>query len=112
VEGSSRAKVEAIGMFVSLRSTGVILTECPDRRAHPRLEHAEAVELNGQPVEGRDISARGLSILIPPAVKLGDIVRVRLAGCLDSGEAVMANARVARLDGTAEGLVVGLEFVE
>ena len=99
-------------MFVSHPSTGVILTECPDRRGQPRLEPGETVELNGQPVEGRDISARGLSILIPPAVKLGDVVRVRLGGCLDSGEAVMANARVARIEGTADGLVVGLEFVE
>src|SRR5688572_16272222 len=99
-------------MFVSHPSTGVILTECPDRRGHPPLEQAATVELNGQPVQGRDISARGLSVLIPPAVKLGDVVHVRLAGCLDSGEAVMANARVARIDGTADGLVVGLEFVE
>lgn len=92
--------------------SGVILTPCPDRRSHPRLEHVEPVELDGRPVEGRDISAQGLSVIIPPPVKPGDIVRVRLAGCADSGEAVMASARVARLEATAEGFVVGLEFVE
>ena len=99
-------------MIVSHSSSSVILTECPDRRSHPRLEHVETVEMDGRPVEGRDISARGLSVVIPPPVKLGDLVRVRLAGCLDSGEAVMANARVARLDASAQGFVVGLEFVE
>ncbi len=99
-------------MIVTHPSNGVILTECPDRRSYPRLEHGETVELNGQTVEGRDISARGLSVVIPPPVKLGDVVRVRLAGCLDSGESVMASAKVARLDASPEGLVVGLEFVE
>lgn len=99
-------------MFVSQPIAGVILTECPDRRTCQRLEHRETVELDGRHVEGRDISAHGLSVLVPPPVKIGDIVRVRLAGCLDTGEAVMANARVARLDGTAEGIVVGLEFIE
>jgi hypothetical protein len=99
-------------MLVSHPVTGVILTECPDRRSYPRLEHRETVELDGQPVEGRDISTRGLSVVVPPPVKVGDVVRVRLAGCLDSGDVVMANAKVARLDATAEGFVVGLEFVE
>ena len=99
-------------MIVSHPSSSVILTECPDRRSHPRLEHVETVEMDGRPVEGRDISARGLSVVIPPPVKPGDIVRIRLAGCLDSGEAVMANARVARLDASDQGFVVGLEFVE
>jgi len=99
-------------MIVTHPSSGVILTECPDRRSHPRLEHAETVELNGQTVEGRDISAHGLPVIIPPPVKPGDIVRVRLAGCLDSGDAVMASARVTRLDASPQGLVVGLEFVE
>ncbi len=99
-------------MIVTHPSNAVVLTECPDRRTHPRLEHAETVELDGRAVHGRDISARGLSVVIPPPVKPGDIVRVRLAGCLDSGEAVMASARVARLDASAQGFVVGLEFVE
>lgn len=98
-------------MFVSHPISRLILTECPDRRGCQRLEHHEKVELDGRQVDGRDISAEGLSVLIPPPVKVGDIVRVRLAGCLDSGAPVMADARVARLQGTDEGLVVGLAFV-
>jgi hypothetical protein len=99
-------------MFVSQPITGLILTECPDRRGCQRLEHRETVELEGRQVQGMDISAHGLSVLIPPPVKIGDVVRVRLGGCVDTGEAVMANARVARLDGTSAGVVVGLEFIE
>lgn len=93
-------------------STTVILTACPDRRSYRRLEHAETVELDGRAVTGRDISACGLSVVIPPPVKAGDLVRVRLAGCLEGGEAVMASARVARLDVSPQGFVVGLEFIE
>jgi hypothetical protein len=99
-------------MIVTHPLTEPILTECPDRRAHPRLEHREMVELDGQVLTGRDISARGVSVLVPPPVAVGDTVRVRLAGCADSGESVMATARVARVEGTTEGFVLGLEFVE
>lgn len=99
-------------MIVSQLLTKPILTECPDRRAYPRLEHKEMVELDGRAHPGRDISARGLSVLVPPPVTVGDTVRVRLAGCADNGAAAMATARVARVEGTPQGFVVGLEFVE
>ena len=99
-------------MLVSQSVRSVVLTECPDRRSFPRLEHQEAVELDGRTVSGRDISTRGLSVVVPPPVKVGDVVQVRLAGCLDSGKPLLADARVARLEATAQGFVVGLEFVE
>lgn len=98
-------------MTVSYPRTTPILTECPDRRSHPRLEHREPVECDGRKLQGRDISARGLSIVVPPPVAVGDVVRVKLGGCADSGDAVMVDARVARVEATAEGFVLGLEFV-
>ena len=67
--------------------------------------------IDGHPMPGRDISRRGLSILMPgPTV--GDIVQVALAAATGDAEAISAPARVVRVDSTPEGIVVGLEFVE
>lgn len=99
-------------MNVTRPTQGVILIECADRRGHPRLDHVETVEMDGQTVEGRDISARGLSVVLPPPVALGDVVQVRLAGCPDGGDPVKASARVVRLDAGPQGFVVGLEFLD
>ena len=99
-------------MMVTHPLATVILTECPDRRAYPRLAHREPVELDGRELAGRDISAHGVSVIVPPPAVIDDVVRVRLAGCADSGDAVVVTARVARVESTSEGFVLGLEFIE
>lgn len=99
-------------MMVTHPLATIVLTECPDRRAYPRLAHHEQVELDGRELAGRDISARGVSVVVPPPAAINDVVRVRLAGCADSGNAVIVSARVARVESTSEGFVLGLEFIE
>ena len=65
---------------------------------------------DGRPAPGRDISPKGLSVFIAaPAV--GDVVRVTLAGASGEADEISSLARVARVERTDDGFVVGLEFI-
>jgi hypothetical protein len=93
-------------MFPSPAIPELILTECPDRRARARLAHRELVQIDGRPVIGRDISAKGLSVIMAPTVSIGEVVHVSLS--LTQG---LWAARVARVDGGSDPSIVGLEFL-
>lgn len=93
-------------MFSSPAIPELILTECPDRRARARLVHREPVQINGRQVFCRDISARGLSVVMPPTVSVGDVVHVSLS--LPQGR---WPARVARVEANSDRSIVGLEFL-
>ena|ERR671912_351368 len=98
-------------MFVSPAFKAPVLSDREDRRSRKRFAYPAVVMIDGRPMPGRDISPYGLSILMPgPAV--GDIVQVALAGATGETEAISAAARVVRVDGGPEGIIVGLEFIE
>jgi hypothetical protein len=99
-------------MLVLQPLTGLILKECPDRRASPRLGHIDSVEIDGRTVTSLDISSHGLSAVLPAPVRVGEIVCVRLAGSTGSIQDVVTSARVARSDAKLVGVVVGLEFID
>lgn len=88
-----------------------VLVERKDRRA-PRFEYREIALIDGRPVDGRDISSSGLSILLASALEPGDIVRVTLAGAAGSAGEVGTAARVSRIEARPEGFIVGLQFIE
>jgi hypothetical protein len=87
-------------------SAGLILRECPDRRKSQRLSHRQPVEINGRRAMGRDISPRGLAVVMSASVSVGDTVRVSL-----SGSDLPTTARVRRIVPQSGRCVVGLEFV-
>jgi hypothetical protein len=68
--------------------------------------------IDGTPMEGRDISATGLSVFMRPSVARGDVVRVTLAGTPGDPDEVGTSARVSRIDPCGDGFVVGLKFIE
>ncbi len=89
-------------MFVSPAFKAPVLKERDDRRSQKRFAYPAVVMIDGRPLPGRDISPRGLSILMPgPAV--GDIVQVALAGATGDAEAISSPARVVRVDATSRG---------
>ena len=98
-------------MFVSPAFTGPVLYERTDRRGRQRFAYPAVVHIDGRPVPGRDISAKGVSVLIA-APKLGDIVEVTLAGANADAREISSKGRVVRVDRTEDGYVVGLEFIE
>jgi len=98
-------------MFVSPAFSVPVFYEREDRRRRQRFAYPAVVHLDGRAVPGRDISAKGLSVLIA-APAIGDIVRVTLAGESPDGNEIASAARVVRVDRTDEGFVVGLEFIE
>jgi hypothetical protein len=87
-----------------------VLVEQKDRRA-ARTPFTDVLLVNGEPMEARDISATGISVLLRTFAP-GDIVRVTLAGKPGSAEEVATTARVSRVESSPDGLVVGLQFVE
>ena len=98
-------------MYVSPAFSLPVLYERDDRRRRQRFAYPAVVHLDGRPVPGRDISAKGVSVfLAAPAV--GDVVRVTLAGATAGDKEISSSARVVRVDRTEEGFVVGLEFIE
>jgi hypothetical protein len=98
-------------MFVSPAFSAPVLRKREDRRKRQRFAYPAAVRIDGRPVPGRDISPKGLSVLVSvPSV--GDIVRVTLAGATGDANEISAPARVVRVDPSPEGVVVGLEFIE
>jgi len=89
----------------------VALQQRRDRRKAQRSAYPATVQIDGRPAPGRDISPKGLSVLMEaPAV--GDVVRVTLAAASAKTEAISAPARVVRVEATKAGFVVGLEFIE
>ena len=98
-------------MFVSPAFSVPVLQERADRRTRQRYAYPAVVHLNGRPMPGRDISSKGLAVLIEaPAV--GDVVTVTLAGANADAAEIASSARVVRVDRAADGFVVGLEFLE
>ena len=98
-------------MFVSPSFKAPMLRERQDRRKRQRLSYPAVVRVNGHPVKGKDMSAEGLSVLLP-APTIGDIVEVTLARSADGADEIKAAARVVRVETSAEGYEIGLEFVE
>lgn len=98
-------------MFVQHAIPGIILRECPDRRARHRLTHREPVHVDGRQAFGRDISTKGMAVVMAPSVVVGDVVRVSLSGAPSVAGTVVTEARVARVEMHAGRSIVGLEFV-
>jgi hypothetical protein len=96
-----------------------ILTRKPDRRAGVRFVHHERVRLDGRPARARNISARGLAVIMTPAagqtasgLRPGDVVEViRRVDATGAGLGA-ARARVARIEAGSRGVVAGLEFLQ
>jgi c-di-GMP-binding flagellar brake protein YcgR len=98
-------------MYVSPAFALPVFQERGDRRKRQRFAYPATVQINGRPSPARDISPKGLSVLVaPPAV--GDVVRVTLAAASGDAEEISSPARVVRVDREKEGYVVGLEFIE
>jgi PilZ domain len=91
--------------------TRPVLLECKDRRAI-RTPYPDGLLVNGEPMEGRDISATGMSVFLKPTLAPGEIVRITVAGGPGSPSEVGTSARVSRIDATPEGFVVALQFIE
>lgn len=88
----------------------LILRECPDRRQDERFVHRESVQVDGRFAAGRDISASGIAVVMRGPVAIGDVVYVTTSGFDRLGPATTP-ARVARIQTSAERLIVGLQFV-
>lgn len=98
-------------MFASSVIPDLVLTECPDRRARERLAHREPVQINGRPVIGCDISAKGIAVVMRSTVSVGDVVQVSLFRPQGRIGGITRPARVARVEARADRFLVGLEFV-
>ena len=98
-------------MFVQHASDAPILRECPDRRRGERFVHVEPVQIDGRPVIGCDISAKGMAVLMRRPVMVGTVVQVTLSSESHPDGILTTSARVARIGGRAERPIVGLEFV-
>ena len=98
-------------MYVSPAFARAVFYKKEDRRRRRRFTYPAVVNIDGRPLPGRDISPKGLSVLLPvPAI--GDIVRVTLAPAVAGGEEISGRARVVRVSSEPDGVVVGLEFIE
>lgn len=98
-------------MYASQIIPELILKECPDRRARRRIEHREAVQIDGRLVMSRDISSTGLSVVMRDRLAVGDQVRVTLAG--SAGETgVVTSARVVHVEKGARRAIAGLQFIQ
>ena len=97
-------------MFASQMMPEMILRECPDRRRQERFIHREPVHVDGRAVIGRDISATGIAVLMRSPLAVGDVVSVTLNDPSHEGPQTTP-ARVARVERSAERVVVGLQFV-
>jgi hypothetical protein len=110
--GSLRATLRGSdSMFPSQVTPALILRARPDRRADDRYIHSQAVEINGVPAIGCDISSKGIAVITATPVTIGDVVRVTVADSVDFVGPRTTAARVARIDRRAGRLLVGLEFI-
>lgn len=98
-------------MFVSPAFSAPVFFEREDRRKRQRFAYPAVVKVDGRPARGRDMSAKGASVLLP-VPKIGDVVTVTLSQSADGPDEITAQARVVRVDHTDEGQVIGLEFLE
>ena len=98
-------------MYASEMIPELVLIECPDRRSRRRMEHREAVQIDGRLVMGRDISSTGLSVIMREPLAVGDQVRVTLAGTAGDTEVVTA-ARVVHVEKHARRAIAGLQFIQ
>lgn len=98
-------------MYASEMIPELVLIECPDRRSRRRMEHREAVQIDGRLVMGRDISSTGLSVIMREPLAVGDQVRVTLAGTAGDSEVVTA-ARVVHVEKHARRAIAGLQFIQ
>jgi hypothetical protein len=98
-------------MFPSQVTPALILRARPDRRADDRYIHSQAVEINGVPAIGCDISSKGIAVITATPVTIGDVVRVTVADSVDFVGPRTLAARVARIDRRAGRLLAGLEFI-
>ena len=98
-------------MYASEMIPELVLIECPDRRTRRRMEHREAVQIDGRLVMGRDISSTGLSVIMREPLAVGDQVRVTLAGTAGDSE-VVTDARVVHVEKHARRAIAGLQFIQ
>jgi hypothetical protein len=98
-------------MYASEMIPELVLIECPDRRSRRRLEHREAVQIDGRLVMGRDISSTGLSVIMREPLAVGAQVRVTLAGTAGDSD-VVTSARVVHVEKHARRAIAGLQFVQ
>ena len=98
-------------MYASEMIPELVLIECPDRRTRRRMEHREAVQIDGRLVMGRDISSTGLSVIMREPLAVGDQVRVTLAGTAGDTE-VVTDARVVHVEKHARRAIAGLQFIQ
>ncbi len=94
-------------MYASQTIQELVLIECPDRRTRRRVEHREAVQIDGRLVMSRDISSTGLSVVLRDPLEVGDEVRVTLAGT-----EVVTTARVVHVAKHARRAIAGLQFIQ
>ena len=97
-------------MFAT-RAARPVLVQRKDRRAI-RTPYEDVVLVDGEPLTGQDISVTGLSVVLRPTLSPGDIVRITLAGTPGQPDEIATSARVSRIEASAEGFVVGLQFIE
>jgi hypothetical protein len=98
-------------MFASQIIPELVLIECPDRRSRRRMEHREAVQIDGRLVMSRDISSSGLSVVMRDPLAVGDQVQVTLAAST-GGSDVVTTARVVHVEKHARRAIAGLEFIQ
>ncbi len=98
-------------MFASQIIPELVLIECPDRRSRRRVEHREAVQIDGRLVMSCDISSSGLSVVMRDPLAVGDQVRVTLARTTGSTD-VVTTARVVHVEKHARRAIAGLEFIQ
>lgn len=98
-------------MYVSPAFSAPAFYERRDRRRGQRFSYPAVVQVDGRPLPGRDISSKGLSVLLP-APNIGDIVHVSLAPAAGGSQEIASRARVVRVSAGPYGYVVGLEFIE
>ena len=98
-------------MLASQTFPELVLIECPDRRGRRRMEHREAVQLDGRLVMCRDISSTGMSVVTKDPLPVGAQVRVTLAGTGGDTD-VVTNARVVHVEKGSRRAVAGLQFIQ
>ena len=98
-------------MYAAQTFPELVLIECPDRRARRRMEHREAVQIDGRLVMGRDISSTGMSVITRAPLAVGAKVRVTLARA-GGGTDVVTNARVVHVERQSRRAIAGLQFIQ
>ena len=104
-------------MHVGRSIPDATLTLKPDRRGEVRFVHHERVRVDGLPALARNISGRGLAVVLTRATGAarrlhpGDVVEVTLRGDAAGAGLAAMQARVARVEVNPSRLIAGLEFL-